>query len=65
MVGSFTLSPCNSDCFIESNSKLCRGCFRTIEEIVQWHSLEYDKKKKILELVEKRKREKVKRDERI
>ena len=29
-------SPCIEDCRIDRQSKLCRGCFRTIEEIQSW-----------------------------
>jgi hypothetical protein len=29
-------SPCTKDCKIDPASGLCRGCLRTIDEIVRW-----------------------------
>lgn len=29
-------SPCNKICVIEQDSGLCRGCYRTLNEISRW-----------------------------
>lgn len=29
-------SPCTKDCTIDPATGLCRGCLRTIQEIVRW-----------------------------
>ncbi|MEM9879286.1 MAG: DUF1289 domain-containing protein [Pseudomonadota bacterium] len=34
-----TSSPCVKVCVIDDAEKLCRGCFRTIDEIVSWGSM--------------------------
>lgn len=31
-----TLSPCISVCVMDADSGWCRGCYRTIDEIVGW-----------------------------
>jgi predicted Fe-S protein YdhL (DUF1289 family) len=35
-VGEFLPSPCVSVCTMDPDSGLCRGCFRTLEEIADW-----------------------------
>jgi predicted Fe-S protein YdhL (DUF1289 family) len=40
---------------MDINTKLCKGCYRTLEEIMLWSTAPYEEKKKILELVEYRK----------
>ena len=35
-----TTSPCINVCSMDPDTKLCRGCFRTIEEIAAWPSLD-------------------------
>ena len=37
-------SPCISLCEMAPDSGLCRGCLRTLDEIVQWGSAGYDYK---------------------
>ncbi|MEM8914562.1 MAG: DUF1289 domain-containing protein [Pseudomonadota bacterium] len=32
-------SPCVSLCRIDDGTKLCRGCHRTMDEIIQWPTL--------------------------
>ena len=48
-------SPCTSVCKIDNNSKLCMGCWRTIDEIVAWRSDSDEMKKKVLTLIALRK----------
>lgn len=48
-------SPCTSVCKMNNNSKLCMGCWRTIDEIVAWRSDSDEMKKKVLTLIALRK----------
>lgn len=48
-------SPCNNNCIINFDTKLCKGCFRTIDEIISWSTVSNEEKRKILELVDYRK----------
>jgi uncharacterized protein len=48
-------SPCISLCQIDKVSKLCNGCWRTIEEIIAWSSNDDDAKKTVWLLIEQRK----------
>jgi hypothetical protein len=42
-------SPCTAVCVLDSDSGLCRGCFRTLAEIAAWASLERAEKQRILD----------------
>jgi len=48
-------SPCNNNCNMDLESKLCKGCFRTLDEITSWSIASADEKKKILEMIHFRK----------
>lgn len=48
-------SPCTSVCKMDNNSKMCMGCWRTIDEIVAWRSDSDEMKKKVLTLIALRK----------
>lgn len=48
-------SPCNKNCIMDSVTHLCKGCFRTIEEIIQWMHSSEKVKNEILHKVELRK----------
>ncbi|MEQ1535900.1 MAG: DUF1289 domain-containing protein [Burkholderiaceae bacterium] len=48
-------SPCTSVCKMDSESKLCVGCWRTIDEIVAWSSNSDEEKKKVWALIALRK----------
>ena len=48
-------SPCIDICDLDDAS-ICVGCYRTIDEIVAWGSLNNNKKAEILELVDTRKK---------
>ena len=41
-------SPCTKDCKIDPATGLCRGCLRTIEEIVRWGGADAAEKKRTL-----------------
>jgi predicted Fe-S protein YdhL (DUF1289 family) len=48
-------SPCNNECIIDPVTHLCKGCFRTIEEIIRWSFISDKERNEILLKVEKRK----------
>lgn len=45
-------SPCNGVCHLRGT--LCMGCFRTIDEIVNWGSMSMDERMKIMEQLDTR-----------
>jgi hypothetical protein len=47
-------SPCNNNCYMDSATRLCMGCLRTINEIIRWQLLSSEEKKEILKLIEVR-----------
>tara|TARA_B100000965_G_scaffold51843_1_gene38548 strand:+ start:186 stop:362 length:177 start_codon:yes stop_codon:yes gene_type:complete len=47
-------SPCIDICQMDSESGLCVGCGRTIEEIANWSSYTNEKKKDILKQLKSR-----------
>ena len=51
-------SPCNNDCLIEPETKLCKGCFRTIDEIIQWIHYSENEKLQIIDFIKARKESK-------
>tara|TARA_B100000035_G_scaffold294881_1_gene285506 strand:- start:2380 stop:2541 length:162 start_codon:yes stop_codon:yes gene_type:complete len=51
-----TDSPCIGLCELKKTSQICKGCFRTIDEITNWKMFSEVKKKEILKLLEKRKK---------
>lgn len=48
-------SPCVSRCQMDDDSKLCKGCWRTIAEIIAWSSYDDEEKKQVWTLIESRK----------
>ncbi len=48
------ISPCISICKLDKHD-ICVGCYRSVDEIRNWYTLENDEKIKILEEIEKRK----------
>ncbi len=49
-----TDSPCIDICQMDSESGLCVGCGRTIEEIANWSTFTNEKKKNILKELKSR-----------
>jgi predicted Fe-S protein YdhL (DUF1289 family) len=47
-------SPCTKDCKLDPATGLCRGCKRTIEEIVGWGGASEAEQARILAAVAKR-----------
>jgi uncharacterized protein len=51
-------SPCTNLCLLDSHTRICLGCFRTIEEIISWVDFSDEHKKQVLQKVEERKKSK-------
>ncbi|KFI05208.1 hypothetical protein JN27_22360 [Massilia sp. BSC265] len=50
-------SPCINVCQMEPDTKLCRGCLRTIDEIVAWGSAGDDYKRAVWAEIRRREAE--------
>ncbi|MFA7288314.1 MAG: DUF1289 domain-containing protein [Melioribacteraceae bacterium] len=50
-------SPCNGDCFIDNSNKLCEGCYRTMDEIISWCSMDDKEKEEVMIKVEARRKQ--------
>lgn len=48
-------SPCDGNCRLDFNTKICMGCYRTMDEILGWINFDDAKKEEIFKLVEQRK----------
>ncbi len=42
-------SPCIDLCVIDSNERLCKGCYRTIDEITDWGKLDSETRHAIMQ----------------
>jgi predicted Fe-S protein YdhL (DUF1289 family) len=49
------VSPCIAVCVLDPGTGYCRGCFRTLPEIVQWPKLDADGKRRVIALLAGRK----------
>lgn len=49
-------SPCTGVCLLDPDTGLCRGCWRTVDEIAAWGGLERDGRLAILERLRARRR---------
>lgn len=49
-------SPCIKNCCLDEND-ICLGCFRSVEEIIQWGAASDEERAQILLVAEKRKAE--------
>lgn len=49
------MSPCNKICKINSDTGLCIGCYRNLDEISVWGTLSTDQRLKIIKELETRK----------
>ena len=47
-------SPCVSVCVMDAASGLCIGCWRTLDEIAAWGSLDTDAKRAVLAAIRER-----------
>lgn len=50
-------SPCVRNCCLDDDD-VCVGCFRTVEEIVEWGEASEQRRGDILKIAEKRKQQK-------
>ena len=50
-------SPCINVCKMDEQTGLCSGCFRTIDEIARWSSIDDSRRLVILAAVAKRRQE--------
>lgn len=48
-------SPCVNVCRMDAASGLCSGCWRTIDEIAAWSTLDDDAKRQVWQAIELRK----------
>lgn len=48
-------SPCDGNCKLDYKTKICMGCYRTMDEILKWISLTDEQKQNINQLAEQRK----------
>ncbi len=47
-------SPCLSVCQMDEASGLCRGCLRTIDEIIRWGGADRSYQRRVWEAIEER-----------
>ncbi|MCX4027344.1 DUF1289 domain-containing protein [Endozoicomonas sp. SM1973] len=52
---STTDSPCVRNCCLDNND-VCVGCFRSLAEILEWHTATEARRKQIVENANKRKK---------
>jgi predicted Fe-S protein YdhL (DUF1289 family) len=41
-------SPCLKVCLMDPHSALCKGCFRTLDEIARWSSMTEEERERVL-----------------
>ncbi|MFZ4537375.1 DUF1289 domain-containing protein [Propionivibrio sp.] len=51
------VSPCINVCTLDDTNSLCRGCFRTIEEIAVWSHASNDERLRIIAAIAQRREE--------
>ena len=42
-------SPCNKVCVMNEATGLCRGCYRTLDEIARWGMMSDEERKDVIE----------------
>lgn len=48
MSGAEPGSPCTAVCVLDSDTGLCRGCFRSLAEIAAWSTLDPAEKQRVI-----------------
>ncbi len=48
-------SPCIKQCELDFKTGLCKGCYRTIDEIANWSLMNDKEKLRVLDLIKRRK----------
>jgi hypothetical protein len=51
-----TASPCVSICILDPETELCRGCYRTIDEIAGWQAMDKAARSAVLARIAERRR---------
>jgi uncharacterized protein len=54
-MSSSSFEPCISVCVMDADGVLCTGCFRTLDEIAAWGTLDADAKRRVLAALPARK----------
>jgi|MGYP003648383296 predicted Fe-S protein YdhL (DUF1289 family) len=55
METDYTLnSPCIGVCHINTKTKFCLGCWRTLREVAHWSRYEDDEKRNVLDTIQTR-----------
>ncbi len=49
-------TPCVNICELDKEKNICKGCFRTVDEITKWIFFEDEERDEIIGSLEKRKR---------
>lgn len=47
-------SPCTNECNFTGDSGLCTGCFRTMEEIMNWWNFSLEERRRIIDRIRSR-----------
>ncbi len=50
------VSPCIGVCYLDPASRLCRGCYRTVDEIAAWSAYSPEERKAVLKELRQRQR---------
>jgi len=50
-------SPCLKVCLMDPESELCKGCFRTLDEIARWGAMTDEERDRVFLLLEERRRD--------
>jgi len=50
-------SPCVKICVLDPRTRMCRGCYRTIDEVAEWVEYTPEEKLAVLERVAQRRKE--------
>jgi len=53
---SAVASPCVNVCVMDDATGLCRGCYRTLDEIARWSVMTDRDKRAVISLLEQRKK---------
>ena len=48
------VSPCAGVCILHAKTKLCLGCYRTINEIAQWQNMSVDDQHRVMAKIDER-----------
>jgi uncharacterized protein len=48
-------TPCIDICTIDETNGLCKGCYRTIDEIARWASMSADERRAVMAILPARK----------